>query len=167
MGHNYSRRVYSELYQRAQTLDVNNNNFEARLMLPDFISQDLEWWQQKLPFASKKIRSGNYVKEIFSGALPTGWGAFREGNSAHGLWKREKQSLHINTLEIMAACIALRCFVSDLSNCEILLRIDNSTAKAYINKLEGTHFSHLHNLAGLHIDNSSQCCSHCVDTVSQ
>ncbi|XP_057327244.1 uncharacterized protein LOC130668794 [Microplitis mediator] len=144
---------YGTLYCRSletaeiQALDVNNNNFEARMVLPVSISQDLEWWQQQLPSASRKIRSGNYVREIFSDVSPTGWGAFCEGNRAHGLWKREEQSLHINTLEIMVAGIALRCFASDLIDCEILLRVDNSTAKAYINKLGGTRFSHLHNLA--------------------
>lgn len=47
----------------------------------------------------------------------------------------------------MAAYFGLRCYAGDLSNCNILLRIDNTTAIAYVNRMGGTRFRHLSRLA--------------------
>ena len=43
--------------------------------------------------------------------------------------------MHINFLEIKAAFLALKCFASSYTKIQILLRIDNVTAIAYINKM--------------------------------
>jgi len=48
---------------------------------------------------------------------------------------------------LLAAFFALECFVSELRNCEILLRLDNTTAIAYINKAGGVQLPHLSELA--------------------
>jgi len=50
-------------------------------------------------------------------------------------------------LELLAAFFALRCFTSELSNKEILLRLDNTTAICYINRAGSKQFPHLGNLA--------------------
>lgn len=76
----------------------------------------------------------------------TGWGAHCNGASIHGLWNTEKQRWHINYLELLAAFLALKSFASGLSNCEVLLRIDNSTA-IYVNKAGGVKFPYLSDLA--------------------
>ncbi|EFN77869.1 hypothetical protein EAI_03230, partial [Harpegnathos saltator] len=71
---------------------------------------------------------------IFSDASLTGWGASCADQRIHGWWTKEDQSLHINALELKAAFYALKCFAAHLHNCNILLRIDNTTALSYINK---------------------------------
>lgn len=144
---------YSPLHckslERAKTeaLNSNYNNYDRVMFLPEFVKEDLTWWQENLPISRRKIRSGKFSLEIFSDASLTGWGIFCAGQKAHGLWKIDEQKLHINSLELMAAFIGLKCFAADLRECEILLRVDNSTAKAYINKMGGTQFPHLHKLA--------------------
>lgn len=65
------------------------------------------------------------------------------GESARGFWNETEISKHINTLEILAIFYGLKCFAKDLKNCKILLRVDNKTAVAYINKMGGTKFPHL------------------------
>ena len=52
--------------------------------------------------------------------------------------------MHINYLEIKAAFLALKCFTKNLYNKQILLRIDNITALAFINKVGGTRADNLH-----------------------
>ena len=39
-----------------------------------------------------------------------------------------------------AIFLALKIFASEMSDCEILLRVDNTTAISYINKMGGTRF---------------------------
>ena len=47
----------------------------------------------------------------------------------------------------MAAFFALKSFASSLEHCEILLRLDNSTAISYVNKMGGTHVRGLNEIA--------------------
>lgn len=47
----------------------------------------------------------------------------------------------------MAAFFAIKIFASHLNNCEILLRIDNTSAIAYINRAGGVQFPHLSELS--------------------
>ena len=48
--------------------------------------------------------------------------------------------MHINFLKLKAALLALKCFVSENYDCEILMRIDNTTAVAHINKMRDIQF---------------------------
>lgn len=65
----------------------------------------------------------------------------------HGFWNKDEQNYHINSLELLAAFFGLKCFAKSIQNCEILLRIDNTTAIAYINKFGGTRFEELNRLS--------------------
>ncbi|KYN29361.1 hypothetical protein ALC57_01197 [Trachymyrmex cornetzi] len=68
-------------------------------------------------------------------------------NRTHGWWSLAERSLHINALELKAVFNGLRCFAADFRDCDILLRIDNSTAVAYINKFGSVRFPHLSAIA--------------------
>ena len=46
--------------------------------------------------------------------------------------------MHINCLELLAATLATKTFAKSKTAISILLRIDNTTAVAYINNLGGT-----------------------------
>lgn len=105
------------------------------MLLPKYIYDDLRWWKGKIPVSFRKIITADYQKEIFSDTSLIGWGAFCNGKQVRGWWKPEEKNLHINNLELRAALLALKCFADDLCDCEILIRVDNSTAKAYINKM--------------------------------
>lgn len=78
-----------------------------------------------------------------------GWGAFCDGQRARGRWNPEEQNLHINVLELMAAFFALRCFADKLRDCSILLRIDNTAAVSYINRMGGVKFQNLNHVSRL------------------
>lgn len=55
--------------------------------------------------------------------------------------------MHINELELMAVFLGLKCFASDKKNYNILLRVENTTAIAYINRMGGSRLANLSNLA--------------------
>ena len=66
--------------------------------------------------------------------------------STHGFWGPEDSTCHINYLELKAVYIGLKSFAKDKHNCHILLRIDNSTAVAYINKQGGVKYPTLNKI---------------------
>jgi hypothetical protein len=72
-----------------------------------------------------------------------GWGACQGIQSTHGWWSESDKLLHINALELKAAFKALCCFAADLRDCEVLLRIDNTTALSCINRFGSVQFPHL------------------------
>ena len=75
---------------------------------------------------------------IESDASTRGWGATCEGARTGGPWSSEERQWHINCLEALAAFHAVKCFVRDRKSITVLLRMDNTTAVAYVNKLAGT-----------------------------
>ena len=108
--------------------------------------KDLEWWSNDILESYNTIKKFKFDNEIFSDASLTGWGAsFREA-STHGLWTLSERKCHINYLELLAALFALKSFANKLSDCQILLRIDNLTAISYINKIGGIKFPHLNDI---------------------
>lgn len=130
-------------------LSLADNDFEAKMLLPLSIREDLVWWKNIFSCISQTnvIRSGTFVLEIFTDASLTGWGAVCGESRTHGFWSSEEKKNHINYLELLAVFHALRCFASHLTNCNILLRVDNSTALSYVNRMGSIRFPHLSSLA--------------------
>ena len=97
----------------------------------------------------KPIRSSKPVMTLESDASNLGWGAVRSApqDSTSGVWNRQERSMHINSKELLAAWLGLRCYASNMRSSHIHLRIDNTTAVAHINKMGGTHSWHLCQLA--------------------
>lgn len=115
------------------------------MKISSHLQKDFTWWLKvfSTPGQSNRIRSGPFAREIFSDASLNGWGASCSELRTHGWWSEEDKTLHINSLELKAAYNALRCFAADLHSCDILLRIDNTTAIAYINKFGSVQHPHL------------------------
>ena len=55
--------------------------------------------------------------------------------------------MHINSLELLAATLAVKTFMKDVSGTSVLLQLDNATAVAYINNMGGTVLTQLTELA--------------------
>ena len=142
-------RLYTKVFEqlRYSNLVSNNNNFDALMELPDGLEPIFEWWRQNVTAARNPIRNLNYTRVIFIDASNTGWGAFCNGQKTHGFWSETELKFHINRLEILAILFGLKSFASDYRSCEILLRVDNTTAIAYVNKMGGVQYPHLHAIA--------------------
>lgn len=113
------------------------------------LAEDFKWWINIFsdPEQSNIIRSDVAALEIFSDASLTGWGASCGAYRTHGWWSEEDKTYHINFLELKAVFHALRCFASDLQNCQILLRVDNTTAITCVNRFGSIQYPHLLTLA--------------------
>ena len=77
----------------------------------------------------------------------TGWGASCGGQSANGQWSILEAHNHINYLELLAALYALQAFAPNLRDVHVRLKLDNSTAVAFINKMEGNKSPSLNSLS--------------------
>lgn len=88
----------------------------------------------------------SFVLEIFTDASIISWDAACGDESIGGLWTDDECSHHINYLELLAAYFGLKSFAGERSGSYILLRIDNTTAIAYINRMGGV-FPHLNGMA--------------------
>lgn len=141
--------LYTKILENRKTiaLQLNNEDYNSTLRLSKECLLDLDWWCSHIQTDSCKIKQHNFELEIFSDASRTGWGLVCNNITNHGHWTQDEKLFHINYLELLAAFIGLRTFASKLRNREILLRIDNTTAIAYINRMGGTRFPHLNSLA--------------------
>ena len=75
---------------------------------------------------------------IESDALLLGWGAALGTISSRGLWSEEEKTQHINMLELMGGAFATRTFTKGKQNVHVRLRMDNTTAIAYVNHMGRT-----------------------------
>lgn len=141
--------VYTKKLEREKflALTINANDFERKMYIKKSVTEDLNWWKETISSGFNPIRTQKFKIEIYSDASLTGWGAHCNGASIHGFWSERERKCHINYLELRAAFFALESFASNMSSCEILLRLDNTTAIAYVNKAGGVKFPHLSELA--------------------
>ncbi|XP_061709647.1 uncharacterized protein LOC133519626 isoform X1 [Cydia pomonella] len=140
--------VYTKKLERERflALECHNYNFEGIMIMNKPIKTDLMWWKENILVKSSHIKQYNFSLEIFSDASLMGWGAFCNGQSAQGNWSEWERNQHINYLELLAAFFALRCFADKYNDCEVLLRIDNTTAIAYINRMGGVQYPLLNDI---------------------
>lgn len=141
--------LYTKLFERQKFLALKQfkDNYDCRMVLPPGLRSDFDWWLKNVPQAKNKIRVDLYNLEIFSDASQTGWGAFCNGQRYHGFWSDLERADHINVLELKAAFLALKAFALDLSECNILCRVDNTTALAYINRMGSVQYPVLNALS--------------------
>ncbi|KAI8487030.1 hypothetical protein Bbelb_352900 [Branchiostoma belcheri] len=80
---------------------------------------------------------------ITSDSSLAGWGATCDHQKTGGRWTDEESKLHINELELKAALafFGLKCFAKHLQNQHVTLRLDNTSAVAYINHQGGVQVS--------------------------
>lgn len=141
--------VHVKPLERVKYLALNEfgGDYDADMAITESVKQNLEWWREKILVTKNPIRKLTYSLTIFSDASLSGWGAFCNGEVIYGHWSPEESSLHINHLELLAAFHGLKSFANHYKSGEILLKIDNSTAIAYINKMGGIRFPGLSKLA--------------------
>ena len=130
---------------KISALEANHNNYDSYMELVPGHS-DFKWWKSKIMIASKNIDHQPFIFEIFTDASLTEWGAVCADRKVHGFWTEKERENNINFLELMAAYFGLKCLAKDARDCSILMRIDNTTAICYINRMGGTQFNYLNNI---------------------
>lgn len=147
---------YALLYCRQLEIEKNryltlcNQNYTAKMVLTREAKLDLEWWQHHLENSGKFLRPIKLIKPaivIFTDASLSGWGAVCNEKRTRGFWNFQQKNFHINVLELLAVEFGLFCFCSSAVNTHVLLRVDNTTAIAYINRYGGCHSTVLQDIA--------------------
>lgn len=137
--------LYTKNLERQKFLALNKHkgNFEKSMSLHDSVLPDVHWWIKNIPFANNSFQVNKFKIEIYSDASLTGWGVVCNKTKLNGWWNNDQRKHHINYLELLAAFYGLKCFAEKLHSTNILLRIDNTTAISYINKMGSIQYPKL------------------------
>lgn len=137
--------LHTKILEHDKTLALKQHkgNFDALMVLSAESVCDLEWWLQAIK--DKKCSAPLYRESptitLTTDASSKGWGAVCNNKSTGGQWKEDEVIYkdNINYLELHAVLLGLKAFINFLQNRHVKVKIDNSTAVAYINNMGGTH----------------------------
>ena len=113
-------------------------NYSTFLVLTEGSRADLEWWLSALRHWNGAVAMPLPSDSVLTtDASLTGWGSTFQGLRARGDWTMEQASRHSNVRELTAVLLSLRAFLAQLKGRSVLLRSDNATVVASINRLVG------------------------------
>lgn len=148
VGTKWGKLHYRSLEREKQmALRSQKGNFDA-IMSINIGIDDIKWWatkQKQIPYLFGHLPVN---MEIFSDASNLGWGGHCKDLEAGGRWNSTECTNHINWLELYACWLSLQAFAAHTRDTHILVRMDNSCAISYVNKLGGTS-KKLDDLSGL------------------
>jgi len=86
------------------SLTEKNEDYSAIMKIFSRLQEIFRWWISIFPDSeqSNKIRSGRFIREIFSDTSLNSWGASWRKSRTHGWWSNSDRTLHINALELKA-----------------------------------------------------------------
>jgi ribonuclease HI len=100
--------------------------------------EEILWWlNEKNLFKGSPLHHPDPQVTVCTDASMEGWGAHSDNWKTSGYWSQQEKSSHINVLEMKAVTNALR-ELNPSANTNILVKSDNNTVVAYINKQGGT-----------------------------
>ncbi|XP_018375483.1 PREDICTED: uncharacterized protein LOC108769154 [Trachymyrmex cornetzi] len=141
--------IYLKTLEREKILALiyNQNDYDQKMEISEQVRTDLNWWKRNIQQSVSNIRSPNFDWTIYTDASMTGWGAVLGSKKIHGFWNKTEREQHINFLELKAIQLALKNFEIELGNSNVLLKVDNTTAISYINKMGGVKYQKFNHLA--------------------
>lgn len=125
----------------------SGGSYDSQITLNPACLEELRWWVAHLAaWNGRAILTPASDLVIETDASMQGWGAVCNGVRTGGLWSHSERLCHINCLELLAGAFAVKSFSRGKIYLHVHLKMDNTTAVAYINKLSGTHSPVLCNL---------------------
>lgn len=120
-----------------KALRLNRGDFDATMTISEQGKQDLVWWLNNIQTSYSPVQHDNPRYVIYADASDIGWGAVMDNEKIQGEWDWSSSELHINAKEMLAVFFALQLLASELCQCTIHIKSDNTTAISYINKMGG------------------------------
>ena len=141
--------LYTKILEREKllALERSDENYNAKMEISDVAKADFLWWIQYLPDSSCCFRQHDFIKEISTDASNMGWGATDGEHDIFGVWDSVEIHYHINFKELLAVKLAVEELGKNLRDGSVLLRIDNTTAIAFVNRMGGVRFEKYNKLA--------------------
>ena len=119
-------------------LQMNQESYDSLIVLSPSARADLAWWlKHTLSANGSPVHLPPPDVIITTDASKKGWGAVHQSCETNGRWSQLESLQHINNLEIKAAFLAVKAFLKGKSHAAVSLRLDNTTAIAYINSKGG------------------------------
>jgi len=144
----YVALFYQELQKLVLKKHRRHYRWSAKVCITTLAQKELLWWEKEAKRHNGiPIHAPQPSLIITSDASLRGWGAICGNQKAGEVWDTVEQEKHINELELLAAFLGLQRFARHLRDSAVLLRLDNTTAVAYINHQGGTRSSKLGRLA--------------------
>ena len=123
LGVKYGRlHLFHSVKCKNQDLTMSQGSYDCYFKLSSESIVEINWWKAGTP------------KKDYSDACPNGLGVTHENMSSGGHWSVEESKLHINVLELLATYHALKIYCKNIFDTSVNLKIDNTTAVAWINK---------------------------------
>ena len=132
---------------KTEALRTNKGSFAAKVQIPSYVLNDLQWWVDNIEHIRRPISHGTPCYIMQTDASTLGWGAHLQGKRTGEQWTEEEAKAHINCLEMKAALLALQSFSTTLSGTHVRLELDNTTAVSYINCMGGSRSKECNTLA--------------------
>ena len=127
---------------------AKGSGYDSCLPLSREAREEIQWWLVHLEaWNGWAILSSLPDLVIETDASKLEWGAVCQGVRTGGLWSQMERKLHINCLELLAGSFAVKSFTKNGLCVHVRLRMDNTSAVAYVNRLGGTRSLVLSNLA--------------------
>ena len=139
---------YRGLQRFINFLLSRNLPYSSQVFISDDARSDLDWWTSvgsSIPPRSLAPFSADVT--LYSDASNSGWGAWTSSSEVAGKWSESESAFHINILELLAVLYAFQSLFRTTFSCAIMVKSDNSTVVAYINKQGGTTCRKLCDLA--------------------
>ena len=118
---------------------------DKRIIVPFSLSDSIRWWSDPVQLSQpSQLSPQQHTHVLTTDASVTGWGGVLDDvQVVRGRWTPLQAQWHINCLELTAVEFSLRHFLPSLRGKVVLVRSDNTTTCAYINRQGGTRSSHL------------------------
>lgn len=139
-------RPIQRWYLRHQLCPKRDRN--RRLSVTASCWKSIQWWCRTLRnMTGVSLGMVHHRVTLTTDASLTGWGGVLEQQGVHGVWSPPWATAHINVLELKAANLALQHFLPILRGKHVLLRTDNTTVVAQVNRQGGLRSLTLHQVA--------------------
>ena len=117
------------------------------ITVPPSLQSDLSYWgNPRVLTAGVPLGRVTSHVSVYTDASLSGWGGMCQSQVVGGEWP-EPPSLHINCLELSTVLKVLKHFASLLIDKHVVVRTDNMTAAAYINRQGGVRSARLLEIA--------------------
>ena len=103
------------------------------------VRAEIKWWTHNTNLEIGTLfPHPSHQMTLTTDASMRGWGGFTQHTAAHGTWSSAEAFHHINMLELWAVRNSLGDLETSVTGKRVLVRSDNTTVVAYINKQGGT-----------------------------
>uniref|UniRef100_A0A8W8ISQ8 Reverse transcriptase domain-containing protein n=1 Tax=Magallana gigas TaxID=29159 RepID=A0A8W8ISQ8_MAGGI len=120
---------YRHLQSEKNMVLRQGGGYNTIVTLSDQAIKEVNWWVNQVEVWNRKsLINPNPAVIIQSDASKKGWGAVCEKMCIGGIWLSGESQNHINVLELLAVTYAVKAFLKEKSDLQVLVQTDNKTA---------------------------------------